>query len=431
MRTKVSYPIDDATIFKRRLLSWAQQYQEVTYLDSNGHTDPYGSFECLVACEAESSLRCGFQAAFPKLKSYLDEVRDWVFGYCAYDLKNDIEALSSNGADGLGFADLYFFQPKRIIRLNGNMAEYIYLDRYSEDIISDHACISSFLVPEDKPAQELSKIKMRIFKDAYFKKVQKFLQHIYRGDIYEANFCQEFYSENTVIDPLSVFFRLNEIARPPFGAYFKAGHLYALSSSPERFLKKTGTTLVSQPIKGTARRSTDPVIDRELKEVLAGDPKEKAENIMIVDLVRNDLSKHALKGSVKVKELCKVYSFIQVHQMISTVVAQVAEETHPVDIIKNAFPMGSMTGAPKLSAMRLIESLELTRRGLYSGAIGYFTPEKDFDFSVVIRSILYNEKKKYLSFSVGSAITAKALPDSEYEECLLKAKAMRSVLDEH
>ncbi|MEN8788820.1 MAG: chorismate-binding protein, partial [Flavobacteriaceae bacterium] len=169
--------------------------------------------------------------------------------------------------------------------------------------------------------------------------------------------------------------------------------------------------------------------DEQLKKELGLDPKERAENIMIVDLVRNDLSKHALRGSVNVRELCEVYSFEQVHQMISTVEAQVNASIHPVDLLKDTFPMGSMTGAPKISAMEIIEEVELTKRGLYSGALGYIEPNKDFDFSVVIRSILYNEERRYLSFSVGSAITEKAVPEKEYQECLLKAKAMRLVLE--
>lgn len=202
-----------------------------------------------------------------------------------------------------------------------------------------------------------------------------------------------------------------------------------LSASPERYLKKDGETIISQPIKGTAKRSKNILEDDRLKIALSQDTKERSENIMIVDLVRNDLSKTAIKGSVKVEELTKVYTFDQVHQMISTVTSKVEETTHPVDVIKSTFPMGSMTGAPKISAMRIIEDLEASKRGLYSGSVGYFSPTGNFDFNVVIRSILYNKTKKYVSYSVGGAITAKSDPLKEYEECLLKAKAMRTVLE--
>jgi para-aminobenzoate synthetase component 1 len=221
---------------------------------------------------------------------------------------------------------------------------------------------------------------------------------------------------------------LNTISRPPFATYFKNNHQYLLCASPERYLRKEGNKVISQPIKGTAKRHPDKVLDEQSKTELAQNPKERSENVMIVDLVRNDLSHTATKGSVIVEELCEIYSFDQVHQMISTIVSTVEDATSPIEILKTTFPMGSMTGAPKISAMKIIEDLEETKRGLYSGAVGYFTPKSDFDFNVVIRSILYNAQNEYLSFSVGSAITSQAVPEQEYEECLLKAKAMFEVL---
>ena len=254
------------------------------------------------------------------------------------------------------------------------------------------------------------------------------MSHIHRGDIYEANFCQEFYA-HAEINSLETYFKLNKISQPPFATFLKTGDKYLLSSSPERYLKKVGLEIMSQPIKGTTRRSEHLEEDADLKTILESDPKERSENIMIVDLVRNDLSKIAQKGTVNVTELCQIYSFKQVHHMISTVQAKALPTILPVDIIAATFPMGSMTGAPKISAMKIIEALEATKRGLYSGTVGYFTPEGDFDFNVVIRSILYNASKSYVSFSVGSAITSKSTPENEYEECLVKAKAMRSVLE--
>lgn len=221
---------------------------------------------------------------------------------------------------------------------------------------------------------------------------------------------------------------MNEISSSPFATFLKLDENYLLSASPERFLKRIKNTLISQPIKGTIKRGDSKSEDDELKKQLANDLKERAENIMIVDLVRNDLSRTAIKGSVKVDELCEVYSFKQVHQLISTVVSEVTPETNSVDVIKSLFPMGSMTGAPKIAAMKIIEELEETKRGLFSGAVGYFSPTGDFDFNVIIRSILYNATNKYISFSVGGAITSKSVIEKEYEECLLKAKAMRQVL---
>ena len=255
------------------------------------------------------------------------------------------------------------------------------------------------------------------------------LEHIHIGDMYEANFCMEFYAENAAINPLEKFLKLNEISKAPFSVFFKNHKHYLLSASPERYLKKVGETIISQPIKGTSKRSSDPVEDEKSKQFLESDSKERAENIMITDLVRNDLSHTAQKGSVEVVELCKIYSFLQVHQMISTITSKLDAQYAPVDVLKTTFPMGSMTGAPKISVMKIIENLEETKRGLYSGAVGYFTPEGDFDFNVVIRSILYNQENQYVSFSVGSAITAQSVPEKEYEECLLKAKAMHEVLE--
>jgi para-aminobenzoate synthetase component 1 len=215
----------------------------------------------------------------------------------------------------------------------------------------------------------------------------------------------------------------------PFSVYLKQQPRYVLGASPERFLKKTSNRLVSQPIKGTIRRGRTTTEDEALKLALRNSEKEQAENLMIVDLVRNDLARSAETGSVQVDELFGIYSFQQVHQMISTVSATARADASLAEILGNAFPMGSMTGAPKIRAMQRIDELEATRRGVFSGAIGYITPDGDADFSVVIRSVLYNATDQYASFMVGSAITYDADPEQEYAECLLKASAMRSVLE--
>ena len=300
-----------------------------------------------------------------------------------------------------------------------------------EDIEADFKKITHLhLLKTPNASAEKIKVSVKLTKDQYKSRVAKMQQHIAQGDIYEANFCQEFYVKDTAIDPLSTYNALNAISLPPFASFLKLDEHYALCASPERYLKKEGSKLISQPIKGTAKRDVKKINDQSLAKELQTSEKERAENIMIVDLVRNDLSKTAQKGSVKVEELCKVYTFEQVHQMISTITSTMHDLYTSVDAIKTSFPMGSMTGTPKVSAMQIIEDLEVSKRGLYSGAIGYFTPEGDFDFNVIIRSILYNKARKYVSFSVGSAITAKSNIDSEYEECLLKAKAMRQVLEQ-
>jgi len=281
-------------------------------------------------------------------------------------------------------------------------------------------------------------IRSRFSAQEYMDTVERIQQHILKGDCYEMNFCQEFYAEKAVIHPLNAYASLSRFSPNPFSAYYKLGDKYLLCMSPERYLKRSGNTLISQPIKGTSRRDTgNKELDELSKNNLRTSEKERAENIMVVDLVRNDLSRVCKKGTVKVDELCGIYSFPQVHQMISTISGELENDTSFCDIIKAAFPMGSMTGAPKKRVMELIEQYERSKRGLFSGSIGYIHPEGDFDFNVVIRSIAYNAAAAYLSFHTGSAITFRSGsaitfrsdPAGEYNECLLKAEAIKKVLE--
>ncbi|WP_299161202.1 aminodeoxychorismate synthase component I [uncultured Tenacibaculum sp.] len=430
-RTQRNFKIDNPKVFKQKIFSWIKQFETVIWLDSNNYEQKYSSFDCVIAVDEFTSIKTDYHNAFDKLKEYQSYTKDYLFGYISYDVKNDVEKLKSTNSDNLFFPDLYFFQPQKLIFIKGNTVEFHYLQMIDDELEEDFEEIIEINpnINHSNSSEESDiKIKLRIHKDEYHQKVTKVLEHIHRGDIYEANFCQEFYAENTIIDPYEVYIHLNKISEPPFATFFKHENLHLLSATPERYIKKEGNKIISQPIKGTAKRLINKIEDEKIAFDLARDEKERSENIMIVDLVRNDLSKAAIKGSVTVEELCKVYSFKQVHQMISTITSEVAPTKHPVDIIKDTFPMGSMTGAPKISAMKIIEELEETKRGLYSGTVGYFTPNDDFDFNVVIRSILYNTDEKYVSYSVGGAITAKSTPEKEYEECLLKAKAMKYVL---
>jgi para-aminobenzoate synthetase component 1 len=428
-RTTRTFSIEHIKGFKQNLLSWSQQFETALWLDSNNYQQQYASFDSALALEEFTSIKTDYTNAFDKLKEYQTITKDYIFGYISYDVKNDVERLSSNNYDGLNFADLYFFQPQKLIFIKGKNIEFHYLKMVDDEIESDFNTIfTTKITTTPADSNEKIKIKLRIHKDEYYSKVHTILDHIKRGDLYEANFCQEFYAENASINPVEVYKHLNDISEPPFASFLKMDHQYALCASPERYLKKEGLKIISQPIKGTAKRLISAIDDDKIATDLSRDIKERAENVMIVDLVRNDLSKTAKIATVKVEELCKVYSFKQVHQMISTVVSEIDTTTHPIETLRSTFPMGSMTGAPKVSAMKIIEKLEETKRGLYSGTIGYFTPENDFDFNVVIRSILYNEEKKYISYSVGGAITEKSIVENEYEECLLKAKAMKYVL---
>lgn len=427
MRTSKIFPDLNDALLKKKLLAWSQQYREMAFLDSNKYPDDYASYDFILAVDAFTSIKTDFQNAFENFKQYQQISKDWLFGYFSYDLKNDIEKLSSNNYDGLAFPDLYFFQPKKIFLFKNNALEVLYLNFCDDEIDSDYHDIRNFSAETIQTNLSIN-VSPRISKSDYLSKVAQMIDAIKLGSIYEANFCMEFFAENAVINPIEVFTKLNDISLPPFAVYFKMNKHYLMSASPERYLKKEHSLIISQPIKGTARRHSDPTEDELIKNKLVCDEKERSENIMIVDLVRNDLSKIAQKGSVKVQKLCEPKTFEQVHHLISTISAVQDSQHTAIDVIKSTFPMGSMTGAPKVSAMQIIEDLEETKRGLYSGAVGYFKPNGDFDFNVVIRSILYNDSNKYLSFSVGSAITAAASPDAEYNECMLKADAMIKIL---
>ena len=427
MRTSIIKDISEVKLFKQQLLTWAQQFREVVFLDSNEYPQKYSTYDCVLAVDAFTSITTDYHNAFEDLKQYQQTTKDWLFGYLTYDLKNDTEALESRNYDGLEFPDLFFFQPKKLFLLKGNQLEIQYLNMCDDEVEADFEAILKYSETIIETNESLL-IQQRISKEFYLEKVSKMLDYINNGDIYEANFCMEFYAEGT-INPITKFQRLNEISKPPFAVYLKNNKQFLLSASPERYLKKEGEKIISQPIKGTAKRFSDAKEDEISKQNLALDPKERSENIMITDLVRNDLSRTAQKGSVQVEELCGIYSFLQVHQMISTVTSIIDNQNAVVEVLKTTYPMGSMTGAPKISAMKIIEELEETKRGLYSGAVGYFTPNVDFDFNVVIRSILYNQENQYVSFSVGSAITSLSVPEKEYEECLLKANAMLNVLN--
>ncbi|MDT0644897.1 anthranilate synthase component I family protein [Zunongwangia sp. F363] len=434
MRTSKSYKLENPIKFKEQLFQWSRQAFEVAWLDSNKDYAENSDFDALLAINAFTAVKTDAYQAFDKLQEYQETTKDWIFGYLSYDLKNEVEQLTSRNFDGLSFPELYFFQPQKIIILKNDLAEFHYLRMIDDEMDADFQEILSLeergegIEEREEKTGKRADIKPRISKESYLQKVENMLAHIQRGDIYEANFCQEFYAENRKIKPEAVFAELNRISAPPFATFLKLEQYSLMCASPERYLKKSGSKILSQPIKGTAGRSQNKAEDQQIAEKLQADPKEVSENVMIVDLVRNDLSKIAKKGSVQVEELCKVYSFRQVHQLISTISATLEEGIPAVEALRATFPMGSMTGAPKISAMKIIEELEETRRGLYSGAVGYFTPAGDFDFNVVIRSILYNAEKQYASFSVGGAITAQSIPENEYEECLLKAKAMREAL---
>lgn len=430
MRINKQIELKNVALVKEQLLFWGNQFRECVVLDSNSELNinqHYETFDFVLAVEAFTSIQTDYVNGFEKLNEYQKHTKDWLFGYLTYDLKNDIENLISTNQDQLFFPDLFFFQPKKLFILKGNLLTIKYLNLCEDELEIDWTTIKEIQPYLEEDTNKIE-IQPRISKDKYLEKVNKMLSYIYNGDIYEANFCQEFFSNDSKIEPLKVFNNLNLISQAPFTTYFKNKNWHVLSASPERYLKRIENKIISQPIKGTSKRGVTIEEDIRLKEELKSNPKEQAENVMIVDLVRNDLSHTATKGSVQVEELFGIYTFKQAHQMISTITCEVDDVVPSVEVLKTTFPMGSMTGAPKISAMKIIEALEETKRGIYSGAIGYFEPNGNFDFNVIIRSILYNSDNKYVSFSVGSAITSNSVPEKEYEECLIKADAMLQVL---
>jgi para-aminobenzoate synthetase component 1 len=323
-----------------------------------------------------------------------------------YDLKNEIEDLHSQNENKLSFPKQLYFEGEKELEFK-NLSEIFSFDSATEKI----------------------KISPTVNKEEYVEKVKKLKQHIQQGDIYEINYCIAFEAKNVKIEPTALYQKLNSISKAPYSALIKLDTLYIISSSPELFLSRRGNTLYTKPIKGTAKRGIDLAEDRANKKELQSSLKERTENVMIVDVARNDLSRIAKKGSVEVENLYHIETYDQVHQMVSTVKCEVKENVTLNSVIRATFPMASMTGAPKIRAMQLIDEYELYSRGPYSGCVGYLNSSGDFDLSVLIRSIFYNEKTGYLSFSVGSAITHLCDPEKEYEECLLKAKAMIQVLE--
>ena len=413
--------LTDTGIFKRNALQWASAFDTVCYLDSNDFKDPYSKFDTLIAVGVKEQLTASAGSSFNDLAEFRNKHTGWITGFLSYDLKNEVENLTSSNPDYLQFPDLHFFAPLHLIVIRGNEAEII-----SDDPEQVLKTIED-QIAEVKPIAPVA-LKQRFSREQYLSAAGKVKDHIARGDIYVTNFCQEFYADDAKIDPVAVFLELNRTSPNPFAAFYKWNNNYALCASPERFMAKRGSTLVSQPIKGTAARGGTVAEDEAIKLQLRNHTKEQQENVMIVDLVRNDLTKSAKPGTVKTEELFGIYSFMQVHQMISTVVCQLRGDVSAVEAVRNTFPMGSMTGAPKIRAMHLMEEYERSKRGLYSGAIGYFSPDDDFDFNVVIRTLLYNAEARYLSFQAGSAITYHADAEQEYRECLLKAKAVLEVL---
>lgn len=405
------------------MLNWTQRFDTFCFLDNHGYRIAPHTQECILAAGVRRQFSSSAASALADLQPFIDARRGWLFGHLGYDLQTDFIRPSIPHPDRIGFPDLFFFEPETLIRFSET--EMIIEAEQPEAIFRDIGAAS----PVRFSMVQAPVINSRIPKPQYLSMVDQLRQHILRGDCYEINFCQEFFAENTPIDPLQVYRRLSTVSPNPFSAFYRLGDKWLLCASPERFLQKQGQKLLSQPIKGTAERIPDnEAEDERARQSLFTSGKDRSENVMVVDLVRNDLARVCRRGTVKVDELYGIYSFPQVHQMISTISGELDEDTPFTEIIRATFPMGSMTGAPKKRVMELIGRYEQSKRGIFSGAIGYLSPDRDFDFNVVIRSIMYNAASEYLSFQAGSGLTFYSDAESEWEECLVKAAAIKKVL---
>jgi para-aminobenzoate synthetase component 1 len=403
------------------MLSWANRFNISCFLDNNQYSFPLHSQECLLGAGSRHILPAGDTDHLEALNGFICNHQDWIFGHLSYDLKNSIHGLTGTYEGYIDFPEINFFVPEIVIKLDNSRIEI-------GSCSNDHELVFSAIMDEIDsiiPRPIIPDIRQRLTEKEYVAIIETIRQHIVRGDCYELNYCMEFYAKGAEISPLDVFASLSVVSPNPFSAYYRYNDQYLLCASPERYIRKLGNKIFSQPIKGTISRATgSDAVDQQRKDELYNSAKDRSENVMVVDLVRNDLAMVCEGGSVKVDELFGVYSFPQVHQMISTISGELKEGTTISDIFRYTFPMGSMTGAPKRRVMELIEKYEKTKRGLFSGAVGYISPERDMDFNVVIRSILYNAASQYLSFPVGSGITYYSNAAKEYEECLLKAEAM-------
>jgi para-aminobenzoate synthetase component 1 len=429
-KNKQVFLIDNPTLFKVQILHWSNQFEVCTFLDNHAYESPYGVIDCIAAVNPVSFITLDGVNALAVDAFIQKHSGEWIFAHFNYEYHGITKPNTKVNLTGFPLA--YLYTPAVVVELAGNHVT-IQSDSENPQILFDE--INSFKVPSlseqstEQSAAPTTSIIPFISKVAYVEAIDKILALIRRGDFYEINYCQAFEVPHLSAHPVSLYVNLTEVSPTPFACFYKNSNDYLLCASPERYLQKKGNQLISQPIKGTIKRNLENDADDKLQvEALQNSSKDKSENVMVVDLVRNDLSRICEQGTVKVSELFGIYSFPQVHQMISTITGTLSSNTLFSAILEATFPMGSMTGAPKKSVMETIDALEPTRRGLYSGTVGYFNPAGDFDFNVVIRSIFYNSDTKKASYGVGGGITIYSDPEKEYEECLLKAAAIKKVL---
>lgn len=380
--------------------------------------EAYHTFDWMLGVRFDSLAICQSQKI--DAKQAFDNQR-WYLGGLSYEFKNDTIGFNGHLKHPVGWEEYHFFEPQILFIAKENtlwgLGKLDLLKRYLEKGKFNALKIQNQNIV----------FKPFVTKDTYLKMVTSIKQDIYNGRFYELNYCIPFFSHSNLQNVAFTLERLQTIANMPFATFLKIGNKMVLGASPERFLRKEGNTLLSQPIKGTSQVYKDVQKNKQAANNLRHNIKERAENVMIVDLVRNDLAKTAIAGSVQVQHLFEVFQFQHIMQMISGVKSQLNPQFSGFDALVAAFPMGSMTGAPKIEVMEAINNYENYARGMYSGCIGYITPQGDFDFNVVIRSLQINNSMPYIEYHVGSAITWDSDPEAEYEECLLKGQQWKKL----
>lgn len=341
-------------------------------------------------------------------------------GYLGYDMYSTLyPAISSMSVDDVGGWDCC-------------------LGFYDSTVVFDNLSTKTYEVSVGLDAPRIERLKKRtrargrrtapssnFTKSEYKKAIEKVKGYIRRGDIYQVNLSQRF-STGLSSEPWHLYKKLRTINPAPFAAYLNFDDTVIVSTSPERFLKVNGRQVETRPMKGTRPRGKTPTGDESLKGELMDSEKDRAENLMIVDLERNDLGKVCEFGSVRVSRLWDIEEYPTVFQMVSTVEGRLRKGVTQVDCLRACFPGGSITGAPKVRSMEIIEELEPTKRGIYTGSIGYLSFNGNMDLNIVIRTIVIRNGKAY--FQVGGGIVADSDPDAEYQETLDKAKALMDSL---
>lgn len=412
LKTTITYQPQNIKAFTAQAITWAEQFEIVQFTSNNGIEDGFKQLLAIQFKQNDSNIQ------LPSLKT-----KEWHFGFIGYDFKNKLDDSYSKTIhdNKFEFPDIYFFKPDILIEFDKKEVKISATNKETNQIIYEieNNLVIDYITPNVNFKKDLTFNK-------YKENFNKLKDNILQGNIYITNYCISLSAENQILNPIDVFLKLNKETPTPYSSYLKYKSQYVICASPERFIKKYQQSLICQPIKGTSPRGNSKIEDQLNIEKLRNSEKEKSENVMIVDLVRNDFSR--ICNQVKVDELFGIYTFETVHQMISTISGQLNKEIDFQHIIESTFPMGSMTGAPKINAVNLSNEFETFNRELYSGSIGYIEPGGDFDFNVVIRSILHNKLTNFSSIRVGSAITYSADAHQEWEECLLKAKSLLKIL---